>query len=100
MKTHLNFLFKYDYHTCWFNESYKNKNKTCLDYCSQISTYVILLHLKRHKDENLYLKCKICALVWGRNMENNKGHVVKNPKIHQLLPTKNHEHPMVRRGQK
>jgi hypothetical protein len=26
-------------------------------------------------------------------MENNKGHVVKNPKVHQLLPTKNHEHP-------
>jgi hypothetical protein len=27
-------------------------------------------------------------------------HVVKNPKIHQLLPTKIHEHPMVRQSQK
>jgi hypothetical protein len=33
-------------------------------------------------------------------MENSKGYVVKNPKIHQLLPTKNHEHPMVRQSQK
>jgi F0F1-type ATP synthase alpha subunit len=36
----------------------------------------------------------------GRNMENNKGHVVKNQKMHQLLPTKNHEHPMVRQSLK
>ena len=36
----------------------------------------------------------LCSCM-DRNMEMNKGHVVKNPKIHQLLP-KNHEHPMVR----
>jgi hypothetical protein len=27
-------------------------------------------------------------------------HGVKNPKMHQLLPTKNHEHPMVGESQK
>jgi hypothetical protein len=29
-----------------------------------------------------------------------KAMLLENPKIHQLLPTKNHEHPMVRQSQK
>jgi hypothetical protein len=36
----------------------------------------------------------------GQKYGEKKGHVVKNPKIHQLLPTNNHEHPMVRQSQK